>query len=140
MSGPPSRHPSGPLRAAANAVECANLTLLFNALRGALKGAINFSGGKELAEEFDQRLNDYALEHAWTALTRLPDLRALSEIVPEIDAKMLLSVYQDYSAYARNIGSKVLGDRLFRSALQSAHASLSPHLAELNARCLLIPV
>jgi hypothetical protein len=135
---PPSRH-TGALPAAENADECANLTLLFNRLRTELRGAIARTGGRSLAGEFDQRLETYAGEHAWHTLTGLPTLDALHARVPDIDSRMLLSVYQDYSSFARQIAGRLLGDQLQRSVLRSTYLQLPPSLAELNARCQMIP-
>lgn len=140
MTQPFPRQPSGPLRAAANAVECANLTLLFSALRAALAEAIGRTGGRGLSGEFEARIEAYAREHAWTALTGLPDLKSLSHRVPEVDARMLLTVYLDYSAYARLVAGKILGEQVLRTALQEACMHLPPGLAELNARSPLIPL
>ncbi len=140
MSHPLPRQPSGPLRAAANAVECTNLTMLFNALRAALIDAIGRTGGRGLAEEFEARIETYAGEHAWSALTGLPDLKALAQRIPEVDARMLLTVYLDYSAYARQMAGKILGEQVLRTALQEACLQLPPGLAELNAKSPLIPL
>jgi hypothetical protein len=140
MTHPIPRQPSGPLRAAANAAECTNLALLFAALRNALSEAIARTGGRSLAQEFDERLEVYAREHAWTALTGLPDLKAAAHRVPDVDARMLLNVYLDYSAYARGMASRILGDQILRTTLQEACLQLSPGLAELNARSPLIPL
>jgi hypothetical protein len=140
MSQPLPRQPSGPLRAAANAVECGNLAHLFGALRAALTEAIGRTGGRALAQEFDERLEVYAREHAWTALTGLPDLKAAVHRVPEVDARMLLNVYLDYSAYARAMAGRILGDQVLRTTLQEACLQLPPALAELNARSPLIPL
>lgn len=138
MTRPLSRQ-TGALPPAANAAECANLTLLFNALRAALSDAVSRTGGHSLASEFDQRLETYAGEHAWHALTGLPNLDALQVRVPDVDSRMLLSVYQDYSAFARQIAGRLLGDQLLRSAVRSTCLQLPPSLAELNTRCQLIP-
>jgi len=136
----PIRQPSGPLRAAANSAECTNLAMLFGELRKALSEAIGRTGGRGLAQEFDERLEVYAREHAWTALTGLPDLKAAVHRVPDVDARMLLSVYVDYSAYARTVAGRILGEQLLRTALQEACLHLPPGLAELNARSPLIPL
>jgi len=140
MSHPLPRQPSGPLRAAANAAECTSLALLFGALRSALTEAIGRTGGRGLAQQFDERLEVYAREHAWTALTGLPDLKAAVHRVPEVDARMLLNVYQDYSAHAREMAGRILGDQVLRTTLQEACLHLPPGLAELNARSPLIPL
>lgn len=140
MSHPLPRQPSGPLRAAANVTECTNLTLLFRALQDALTEAIGRTGGRGLAQEFDQRLEVYAREHAWTALTGLPDLKAAAHRVPQVDARMLLNVYLDYSACARGMAGRILGDQILRTTLQQACLQLPPELAELNARSSLIPL
>jgi hypothetical protein len=140
MSQPPLRQPSGPLRSAVNAIECANLTQLFSVLRAALAEAISRTGGHSLAEEFEARLEGYAREHAWTALTGLPDLKALARVVPEVDARMLLTVYLDYSACAQQMAGKILGEHLLRTTLQEARMHLPPGLAELNARSPMIPL
>jgi hypothetical protein len=138
MTRPLARQ-TGALPPAANAAECANLTLLFSALRAALRDAVGRTGGRALASEFDHRLEAYAGEHAWHALTGLPNLDALQVRVPDIDSRMLLSVFQDYSSFARQIAGRLLGDQLLRSVLRSAYLQLPPGLAELNARCQLIP-
>ena len=140
MSHPLPRQPSGPLRAAANAVECTNLTLLFRALSAALTDAIGRTGGRGLADEFEARIETYAQEHAWTALTGLPDLKALVRVVPEVDARMLLTVYLDYSACARQVAGKILGEQVLRTTLQDACMHLPPGLAEMNAKSPLIPL
>jgi len=140
MSHPLPRQPSGPLRAAANVVECTNLTLLFSTLRHGLSETIGRTGGRGLSQEFDERLEVYAREHAWTALTGLPDLKAAIHRVPEVDARMLLNVYLDYSAFARGMAGRILGDQVLRTTLQEVCLQLPPGLAELNAKCLLIPL
>jgi hypothetical protein len=140
MTHPLPRQASGPLRAAANAAECAHLTLLFRALQSALTNAIARTGGRGLAQEFDGRLEIYAREHAWTALTGLPDLKAAIHRVPDVDARMLLNVYLDYSTYARSMAGRILGEQLLRTTLQDACLRLPPELAELNARSPLVPL
>jgi len=139
MTQPPSRFTGGLHSPEANAAECADLSLLFLALRAALSDAIGRTGGRALAIEFDQRLETYASEHAWHALTGLPNLDALRGRVPDIDCRMLLSVYQDYSGYARQLAGRLLGDQLLRSVLRSTCLKLPPNLAERNAHTALIP-
>lgn len=140
MSQPLPRQPSGPLRAAANAVECTNLTRLFRVLQTALTDTIARTGGRGLAEEFDLRLEVHAREHAWTSLTGLPDLKSATHRVPDVDARILLNVYLDYSVYARGMAGRILGEQVLRTTLQEACLHLPPALAELNARTLLIPL
>jgi hypothetical protein len=140
MSQPLPRQPSGPLRAAANAVECTDLTRLFRTLQATLTETVARTGGRGLAEEFDLRLEVYARGHAWTALTGLPDLKSATQRVPEVDARILLNVYLDYSAFARGTAGRILGEQVLRTTLQEACMQLPPALAELNARTLLIPL
>jgi hypothetical protein len=139
MTYPPSRFTGGLRSPEANAAACAELSQLFLALRAGLAEAVSRTGGRGLAIEFEQRLEAYAGEHAWHALTGLPNLEALRARVPDIDNRMLLSVFQDYSGYARQIAGRLLGDQLLRSVLRSACLTLPPNLAELNARSTLIP-
>jgi hypothetical protein len=139
MTQPPSRFTGGLHSPEANAAECAGLSRLFLALRGALQEAIARTGGRALAAEFELRLETYAGEHAWHALTGLPNLEALRGRVPDIDYRMLLSVYQDYSGFARQLAGRLLGDQLLRSVLRSACLKLPPELAERNAHTTLIP-
>lgn len=139
MTQPLTRFTGGLHSVEANAAECADLSMLFLALRSAVHEAIARTGGRDLADEYEQRLEGYAGEHAWHALTGLPNLDALRGRVPDIDCRMLLSVYQDYSAYSRQVAGRLLGDQLLRSVLRAACLALPPNLAELNARSPLIP-
>lgn len=51
-----------------------------------------------------------------------------------------MNVYLDYSAYARGMAGRILGDQVLHTTLQETCMHLPPALAELNARTLLIPL
>jgi hypothetical protein len=117
---------------AVNQALCGNLTLLFTLLFTELAQAMSRSGGKALAEEFERRMNLYAEQHGWrvfTGLTRLSDLR---ECVPDVDARMLSTVYASYAQYARTLARQILGDQLLATTLASCVSKLPPHAAEIN--------
>ena len=87
-----------------------------------------------LAEEFEQRINDYAGRHGWKALTGLAHLTDLKEIVPDVDGKMLSMVYASYAQHAQTLAGQILGDQLLTATLTSFVNHLPPHLAEINNR------
>jgi len=117
-----------------NQILCAKLSLLFTLLLATLTRAISQTGGTQLANQFELQLNRYAAQHGWNALTGLTDLAELRQCVPDVDARMLLAVYLSYSRYARSLAGQILGERVLTSALTKLLNSLSPELAQLNAR------
>jgi hypothetical protein len=129
----------GPNQDADNRALCAELSLLFLMQADGLRDAILKIGGRRLAYQFDWQLNDYALKHAWSTLTGLADLAELRQKTPDVDAKMLLSVYLSLSQYARTLAKRILGTQILRSTQNFLRISLSPYLAELNARYPIIP-
>jgi hypothetical protein len=120
--------------AAANQALCADMSLLFTLLLTALIDAISRTGGKLLADQFKQQLNHYAAQHGWCALTGLTDLSELRHRVPDVDAKILLSVYLSYSQYARELGQQILGEPVLKSTLAACLKRLPPHLMQFNAQ------
>jgi len=119
--------------AGANHATCAEMSLLFTLLVSALASAIYRTGGKPLADQFVQQLERYAGQHGWNVLTGLKDLAELQQRVPDVDAKILLSVYLTYARYARELSRQVLGEQILKSTLAALLKSLPPRLADLNA-------
>jgi hypothetical protein len=133
MSNPPfsnSSELSNP--AAANHALCTDLSLLFTLQIAALVGAISRIAGKPLADQFEQEINRYAGQHGWSALTGLTNLTELKQRVPDVDARMLLTVYLSYIRQARALAGKVVGDQVLRSTLSALLDSLPSPLAEVN--------
>jgi hypothetical protein len=122
----------------ANQTLCGNLSLLFTLLLAELERAIARSGGTPLAEEFEQRINHYAAQHGWRVLTGLAHLTDVRERVPEVDARMLSTVYASYAQYARTLARQILGEQLLAVTLASFMNSLPPHVAELNSQSRII--
>ncbi|HSD82517.1 MAG TPA: hypothetical protein VLG46_01585 [Anaerolineae bacterium] len=119
---------------ATNQTLCGDLSLILTSLLAAIEQAISRSGGKPLAEEFDHRVNDYAEQHGWRVLTGLIHLTDLRERVPEVDAKMLSTVYASYAQYARGLARQILGTQLLSTTLASVVNNLPPRIAEINNR------
>jgi hypothetical protein len=117
---------------AVNQTLCSNLSLLFTMFLTELERAISRSGGKLLAEEFEQRINDYAGRHGWRALTGLIQLTDLRERSPDVDGKMLSMVYASYAQHAQTLAGHILGEQLLTATLTSFVNHLPPHLAEIN--------
>jgi hypothetical protein len=115
-----------------NQALCGNLSLLFTLLLTELTQAMSRSGGKALAEEFERRMNLYAAQHGWKVLTGLTQLSDLRECVPDVDARMLSTVYASYAQYARTLARQILGDQLLATTLASCVNKLPPHAAEIN--------
>jgi hypothetical protein len=122
----------------ANQTLCGNLSLLFTLLLTELERAISRSAGKPLVAEFDQRVNHYAEQHGWKVLTGLTQLTDLREHVPEVDARMLATVYASYAKYARTLAAQILGEQLLTVTLASVVNNLPPHVAEINSRSRII--
>jgi hypothetical protein len=59
-------------------------------------------------------------------------LNDLKQRVPSVDAKILLSVYRSYIAYARTLAGQVLGEQMLKSVLLTLLNRLPPRLADLN--------
>ena len=126
--------------AASNRALCADLSLLFTLLIAGLGGAIARTGGKPLADQFEQQLNRFAGQHGWSVLTGLTDLAELRRYTPDVDAKMLLSVYVSYAQQARVLTGQILGEQMLKTVLVTLLNSLPPQLAEFNTRyCLICP-
>jgi hypothetical protein len=119
---------------ATNQTLCGNLSLLLTLLLAHLAQAIARSGGKSLAEEFEQRVDRYAEQHGWRALTGLTHLSDLRGRVPEVDARMLSTVYASYAQYARTLAGQILGEQLLAATLASCVSQLPPAVAEINSR------
>ena len=116
----------------ANQALCADLTLLFTLLITGLASIIAHIGGRPLADQFEQQLNRFAAQHGWSVLTGLTDLNDLKQRVPSVDAKILLSVYRSYIAYARTLAGQVLGEQMLKSVLLALLNRLPARLADLN--------
>ncbi|HTP11879.1 MAG TPA: hypothetical protein VMP08_26675, partial [Anaerolineae bacterium] len=99
----------------ANQTLCGTLSLLFALLLTELEQAVARSGGKALAAEFERRMNQYAEQHGWSVLTGLAHLSDVRECVPDVDARMLSSVYVSYAQYARKLAWQILGEQMLAS-------------------------
>ncbi len=118
----------------ANQFLCAKLSMLFMLLLTALARAIAETGGTQLASQFEQQINRYAMQHGWAALTGLNSLTELKEYAPNVEAKMLAAVYLSYAQYARLLAGRILGQHVLTFTLMKLLNSLSPELAQLNAQ------
>jgi hypothetical protein len=116
----------------ANQVLCADLSLLFTQLLTRLMEAIARTGGRPLAEQFARQLSLYAQQHGWSVLTGLSDLSELRRRTPEVDAKMLSSVYLAYAQYAQKLARQVMGEQLLKATLNAMLTNLPPDLAQIN--------
>ena len=135
MSNAQLSHSDQPLDSVlTNQLLCAKLSLLFVLFQNALTKAISETGGAPLASQFEQRLNGYATQHGWSALTGLTDLAELRQHVPDVEAKMLLAVYLSYSQYARSLAGQVLGERVLTFTLIKLLNCMPPELTRLNAQ------
>jgi hypothetical protein len=117
-----------------NQVLCADLSLLFTQLLTRLMEAIARTGGRPLANQFAQQLSLYAQQHGWSVLTGLRDLSELQQRIPDVDAKMLSSVYVAYAQYAQKLARQILGEQLLRATLTTMVANLPSDLAQINAQ------
>jgi len=124
--------------AVANQARCAELSQIFSLCVKRLSEAIAQTGGRPLADEFAQQINRYAGQHGWSVLTGLTDLAELNQCVPDVDARMLASVYSSYTQYAVGLACQILGAQLLNLTLTAILASLSPEAAQLNAQYRLI--
>lgn len=120
--------------AGANQVLCADLSLLFSLFVARLLEAIARAGGKPLAEQFTQQLNSYAQQHGWCVLTGLSDLNELRRRIPDVDAKVLASVYLAYAQYAQKLARQILGEPLLKATLAATLTNLPPDLAQINSQ------
>jgi hypothetical protein len=120
--------------AGANQVLCADLSLLFTLFITRLMEAIARTGGKPLADQFAQQINLHAQQHGWSVLTGLSDLSELRRRIPDVDAKVLLSVYLAYAQYARKLACQILGEPLLKATLTAMFTNLPPDLAKLNSQ------
>lgn len=118
----------------ANQVLCADLSLLFTLFITRLLEVIARTGGKPLADQFTQQLNFHARQHGWGVLTGLTDLTELRYRVPDVDARMLSSVYLSYAQYAQKLARQILGEPLLKSTLATMLTNLPPDLSQLNAQ------
>ena len=119
---------------ATNQAMCADLSLLFTMFTTKLVEVIAHTGGKPLADQFAQQLNRYAVQHGWTALTGLTDLNELKHRIPDVNAKMLASVYLSYTQYAQSLARQVLGEQLLKSTMATLLASLPSRVVQLNVQ------
>ncbi len=113
---------------------CADLSLLFTLFNTRLMEAIAHTGGKPLADQFTQQLDFYARQHGWNVLTGLTSLTELHYCIPDVDAKMLSSVYVSYARQAQKLAWHILGEHLLKSTLTALLTNLPPHLANLNTQ------
>jgi hypothetical protein len=120
--------------AAANQVLCADLSLLFTLYITRLLEAIARTGGRPLADQFAQQLNVYAQQHGWSVLTGLNDLNELRRRIPDVDAKVLSSVYLAYRQYAQKLARQILGEPLLKATLIAMLTNLPPDLAQINSQ------
>jgi hypothetical protein len=116
----------------ANQVLCADLSLLFTLFITRLLEAVARTGGKPLADQFAQQLNFYARQHGWNVLTGLTSLTELRYRIPDVDAKILSSVYVSYGQYAQKLARQILGEQLLKSTLATMLMNLPPDIAQLN--------
>ncbi|HSD85594.1 MAG TPA: hypothetical protein VLG46_17160 [Anaerolineae bacterium] len=119
---------------ATNQALCADLSLLFTTFTLRLVEVIAHTGGRPLADQFTQQLNRYATQHGWTALTGLTDLSELNRRIPDVNAKMLASVYLSYTQYAQSLARQILGEQLLKSTLVNLLANLPARMVQLNAQ------
>ena len=120
--------------AGANQVLCADLSLLFMQFITRLMEAIARTGGRPLADQFAQQLNLYAQQHGWNVLTGLTDLSELRRRIPDVDAKVLSSVYLAYAQYAQKLARQILGELLLQATLAAVLTNLPPDLAQINSQ------
>jgi hypothetical protein len=120
--------------AVANQVLCADLSLLFMLFITRLTEVVAHTGGKPLADQFVQQLNRYAQQHGWRVLTGLTDVTELKHNIPNVDARMLSSVYSSYAQYAQRLAGQILGTHLLKSTLATLLANLPPQAAQVNGR------
>ena len=117
----------------ANQVLCADLSLLFTHFVTRLVEAIAHTGGRPLADQFALQLDLHARQHGWSVLTGLNDLGELRRRIPDVDAKVLASVYLAYAQYAQKLARQILGELLLKATLTSMLANLPPDLAQVNS-------
>ncbi len=118
----------------ANQALCADLSLLFKTLLTGLGDAIARTGGKPLSDQFTQQINRYAGQHGWQVLTGLSNLNELGQRIPDVDARMLLSVYRSYARHAQLLAGQILGEQLLKSSVAAVWVRLPAHLADVNER------
>jgi hypothetical protein len=116
----------------ANQALCADLSLLFKTLLTGLSDAIARTGGRLLADQFTQQMNRYAGQHGWQVLTGLSNLNELGARIPDVDARMLLSVYRSYARQAQLLARQILGEQLLKSTVAAVLSGLPARLAALN--------
>ncbi len=118
----------------ANQVLCADLSLLFTLFITRILETVARTGGKPLADQFAQQLNFYARQHGWNVLTGLTSLTELGYRIPDVDAKMLSSVYISYAQYAQKLARQILGEQLLKSTLTTLLINLPSDIAQLNTQ------
>ncbi len=116
----------------ANQALCADLSLLFKTLLMGLGDAIARTGGRPLSDQFMQQINRYAGQHGWQVLTGLSNLNELGQRIPDVDARMLLSVYRSYARHAQLLARQILGEHLLKSTVAAVLSLLPTRLAALN--------
>jgi hypothetical protein len=120
--------------AGANELLCAELSLLFTLFITRLMEAIARTGGRPLADQFAQQLNLHARQHGWSVLTGLADLSELRRRIPDVDARVLASVYLAYAQYAQKLARQILGEPLLKATLAATLTNLPPDLARINSQ------
>jgi hypothetical protein len=116
----------------ANQDLCADLSLLFSTLLSGLADVIARTGGKPLSDQFVQQINRYAEQHGWQVLTGLSNLYELGSRVPDVEARMLLSVYRSYARHAQLLAGQILGQLMLKSTMTTLLKRLPPKLAVIN--------
>jgi hypothetical protein len=122
----------------ANQALCVDLSLLFKTLLMGLRDAIAQTGGKPLSEQFTQQINRYAEQHGWQVLTGLSDLSELGQRIPDVDARMLLSVYRSYAREAQLLARQILGEQILKSTVATLLSHLPTRLTAINEQVALI--
>jgi hypothetical protein len=61
-------------------------------------------------------------------------LAELRHCVPDVDAKMLSSVYTSYAHYAQRLAGQILGTHLLKSTLANLLANLPTQAAQVNTQ------
>jgi hypothetical protein len=120
--------------AGANQVLCADLSVLFTLFVARLLEVVARTGGKPLADQFVQQINLHAQQHGWSVLTGMTDLAELRQRIPDVDARMLSSVYLSYAQHAQKLAQQILGEQLLKSTVAAMLTNLPPDLAKINSQ------
>ncbi len=121
---------AGPVEA--NQALCADLTRLFLTLLTGLSDAIARTGGSLLSDQFTQQINRYAGQHGWCVLTGLSCLNESQQRIPNVDARILLSVYRSYARHAQLLAGQILGEQMLKATLAASLHQMPARLVTLN--------